>query len=219
MRFPDAVVPEFIIQVRIATPPEPLVVNFSEGTIIPVSLASSVSSLPPGAFQDFIYSAAFDSAGSAVSASPLTFPASDRQHSFFAAKGAPGSPMPLDSQQQSEEALTKNTADQKEISPEKILANCADQKARLRENLQCAESLFWARAREIWEEEGIRNGVKVQLNHQLQSLRTDEPIRTQELRGELAILNQMQNDMGRIEPPKPRSQSSKHSVSHSLRRR
>ncbi|KAE9254041.1 hypothetical protein PF004_g1218 [Phytophthora fragariae] len=179
VRFPDAVVPEFIIQVRIATPPDPLVVNFSEGTIIPVSLTSPVSSLPPGAFQDFIYSAAFDSASSAVSAFPLAFPASDRQHSFFAAKGPPGSPTLLDSQQQSEEALIKNTADQKQISPEKILANCANQKTRLRENLQRAESLFWARAREIWEEEGIRSGVKVQLNHQLQSLRTEEQIRTQ----------------------------------------
>ncbi|KAG6574580.1 uncharacterized protein IUM83_10821 [Phytophthora cinnamomi] len=44
VRFPDAVVPEFIIQVRIVKPPAPLAVKFSVDTIIPVSLTSSIPS-------------------------------------------------------------------------------------------------------------------------------------------------------------------------------
>ncbi|KAL4128918.1 hypothetical protein PRIC2_007898 [Phytophthora ramorum] len=197
VRYPDAVVPEFIIQFRVVTPPAPLSVDFSKDSIIPVSLGCSVPSLASNAFQDFIYSAAFDTSASAISAFPLALPASDRQRSCFASNGPPTSSSPTfpASHQQNEDALSKKAGDQQQVSPETVLANCARQKALLREDLQRLESLFWSRAREVWEEEGIRSGINPQRDDQLHSPHKNVEARTRQLRGELDMLNQLQDVM------------------------
>ncbi|KAI9992697.1 hypothetical protein PInf_014564 [Phytophthora infestans] len=80
--------------------------------------------------------------------------------------------------------------------PETVLANCAQQRTQLREDLQRLERLFWSRAREIWEEEGIRSGVKILLDCRPHTSETLQA-RTQELRGELDRLNQMEDELAR----------------------
>ncbi|KAG2764468.1 hypothetical protein PC116_g2805 [Phytophthora cactorum] len=202
VRYPDAVVPEFIIQVRIKTPSAPLSVDFSG--IIPVSLNSSAPSAASSTFQDFIYGAAFDSPSSTISAFPLALPLSQHQRSFFNQDGPQASLRSRTprSQQQSEESKTADQ--QSQIPPETVLANCARQRTQLREDLQRLERLFWARAREVWEEEGIRRGVKIQRDSQHTSDRLQT--RTQQLRYELDRLNQMEDELAResFDPPRSR---------------
>ncbi|GMF11848.1 unnamed protein product [Phytophthora lilii] len=221
VRCPDAVVPEFIIQYRVATPSPPLAVSFTINGIAPVSLTATTPSLASSGFQDFIYSAAFDST---ISAFPLALPTSDRHRFFFAPNELPASSRSTspDAPGQGEHGLTKKTDEQQDISPEIVLANCVRQKTELREDLQRLERLFWARAREIWEEEAIRSGLKLQRDKRIHTFSEEAQARNQELRGELAMLSQMQDDIDRvtIKPThKPRAQHSKHSASNSHRRR
>ncbi|GMF59438.1 unnamed protein product [Phytophthora fragariaefolia] len=150
VRSPDAVVPEFIIQVRIVTPPAPLTVNISVDTSIPAE------SLGSDTFEDFIYSAAFDSGSLAISAFPFTLPPSDRKHIFFSSTIPSAA---LSSKMVSQQA--SNPDERQQQSPETVLSNCARQKGQMRENLLRIERLFWTRARGIWKEEGIRSGVKM----------------------------------------------------------
>ncbi|KAF4044299.1 hypothetical protein GN244_ATG03388 [Phytophthora infestans] len=196
VRYPDAVVPEFLIQFRIRAPSTPLSVDFSGESIIPVSLASSEPRVASDAFQDFIYSAAFDSPVSRISAFPFALPPTGHQRSFFRRTDPPASSSPHShsSQQQEEEA----SRDEERVytPPETVLANCAQQRTQLREDLQRLERLFWSRAREIWEEEGIRSGVKILLDCRPHTSETLQA-RTQELRGELDRLNQMEDELAR----------------------
>lgn len=205
VRYPDAVVPEFIVQFRVKIPSPSLPVDFSG-----VSLTSSApNNLAFSAFQDFIYSAHFDDPSSTISAFPLALPPSDRQSSFFTPNDSPASSSSLSpaSQQQEEEVLAD---EQLQISPETVLANCARQKEQLREDLQSLDRLFWTRAREIWEEEGIHNGVKIQRDNQLHNSQEEMQTRTQQLRGELDMINQMQDDLSaKTQPQYPKHSSAR----------
>ncbi|ETL36631.1 hypothetical protein L916_11432 [Phytophthora nicotianae] len=196
VRYPDAVVPEFIIQFRIRTLSATLSVDFSGQSAIPVSLASSEPSVASNAFQDFIYSAAFDSSSPAISAFPLAMPPSQHQRSFFRHDGVLSQSC-SGSQQQDEEAKTAD--EQSQVPPEIVLANCARQKTQLREDLQRLERFFWSRAREIWEETGIRSGVKIQRDSELHTLDKVQT-RNQQLRAELNRLNQLEDELARQRP-------------------
>jgi hypothetical protein len=219
VRYPDAVVPEFLVQFRVKVPAAPLPVDFSNKGIIPVPLTSSVPSLASSGFQDFIYSAAFDSPTSSISAFPLALPPSDRQRSFVAPNAPHGSSRPpsSESEQQDTEGTAQSNEEELQVSPETVLANCARQKTQLREDLQRIERLFWARAREMWEEEEIRSGVKPTRANQLLSPHEDVQARAQQLHGDRSMLNprqQVQEPPARTRPP-----HLKHAASSGHRRR
>ncbi|RLN92790.1 hypothetical protein BBJ28_00012994 [Nothophytophthora sp. Chile5] len=215
VRYPEAVVPEFLVQIRMVTP-----VSRTSKTesIIPVSLTSSVANLASNAFQDWIYSSALNSQAAKISAFPLALYSSHQtqeQRSVFAhEEELSPSNSPATPQQEAESASRK---EEERASPETVLANCARQKASLREDLSRLERLFWRRAREIWEEESVSTGIErsgehggVQTDNQLHSARDGAPYRdyqavaepramARHLREELNLARRLEADLARLE--------------------
>ncbi|RLN95941.1 hypothetical protein BBJ28_00021865 [Nothophytophthora sp. Chile5] len=202
VRYPEAVVPEFLVQIRMVTPVSRT--SRTESTI-PVSLTSSVANLASNAFQDWIYSSVLGSQAAKVSAFPLALHSShqtEEQLSVFAHKEEL-SPSNSAATLQQEAELASRT-EEESASPETVLANCARQKASLREDLSRLERLFWRRAREVWEEEGVSTGIERsgehgegQTDNQPHSARDGAP--SSHLREELRLARRLEADLAGLE--------------------
>lgn len=166
MRYPQAVVPEFLLQVRrsyqmlviatkwgciadlpmrlqyrLVSPATSEPITTAANRIASVDLTKATADVASESFREL--AVARSPLSSAVSAFPLSL-RDDPIDNVFSESTA--STLPPRQQEQTKRGLKYNGA----LSADVVLANCARQKTQLREDLDALHSLFWVGARDAW---------------------------------------------------------------------
>lgn len=213
MRYPDAVVPEFLLQYREVPPAASALLKTRR--ILPVHVGKPIATMPTVRFQE-----AIDQRHKplAISAFPLAA-CSDQQPAPLFEKPAKPTKSRLHRHLNETKALEERMDDDAhEASVEAVLSSYAQQKKLLLEDIRALSTVFWRRATRLWEQADLD---RTAFDAQVEQLNEPEAsANAHELLGELSLVRDLEKQLERKQqqrqqqPKRPSAAAIRNVVSH-----